>query len=173
MTPERQCTPHACSNCSWNVLIRESANLQELAPETGAWHYNAERERESWAASCEACRTPPLQLHMTSNPNSTSLLTLQDATGPEEEQPQGVEMEDDFEGELQDVPEGERQEQEDEEGEEGDEERLDQQMGDGGEGEQVCIHFCFVFHVRISHSVLVSTNQSGPFTLVKQSRDFE
>jgi hypothetical protein len=47
-------------------------------------------------------------------------------------------MEDDFEGELQDVPEAEQQDDdEQQEAEEDDEQRLEQQMGDGGEGEQV------------------------------------
>ncbi len=57
--------------------------------------------------------------------------------GAEEEEPQGVEMDQDFDGELHDVPEGEREEQEDEEGEEGDEERLQQEMGEAGPDEQV------------------------------------
>lgn len=49
-----------------------------------------------------------------------------------------MEMEDDFEGELQDVPEAGQQEgEEGEEAEEDDEQRLEQQMGEGGEGEQV------------------------------------
>lgn len=56
----------------------------------------------------------------------------------EEEEPQGVEMEDDFEGDLQDVPEAGQQDQEEgEEAEEDDEQRLEQQMGEGGDGEQV------------------------------------
>ena len=58
--------------------------------------------------------------------------------GAEQEEPQGVEMDQDFEGELHDVPEGERNEEE-EEPEAGDEERLQQEMGDAGNGEQVCL----------------------------------
>ena len=60
----------------------------------------------------------------------------------EEDEPQGVEMEDDFEGELQDVPEAGQQEGDEEEAEEDDEQRLEQQMGEGGEGEQVGMAVC-------------------------------
>ena len=55
----------------------------------------------------------------------------------EEEQPQGVEMDDDFGGALEDVPEAERGDGEEEGAEEGDDERLEQQMGEAGPDEQV------------------------------------
>ncbi|EFJ44763.1 hypothetical protein VOLCADRAFT_121252, partial [Volvox carteri f. nagariensis] len=57
--------------------------------------------------------------------------------GPEEEQPKGIEMDDDFEGSLHDVPTDQRDMNRDSEDEEGDEERIDQQMGDVGDNEEV------------------------------------
>ena len=71
---------------------------------------------------------------------------MQEPGAPEEEEePQGVEMEDDFEGDLQDVPEAGQQDQEEgEEAEEDDEQCLEQQMGEGGEGEQVGAAWCYL-----------------------------
>ncbi|GLI68780.1 hypothetical protein VaNZ11_013272, partial [Volvox africanus] len=57
--------------------------------------------------------------------------------GPEEEQDKGIEMDDDFDGALHDVPMDERDLNRDSDDEEGDEERIDQQMGDVGDNEEV------------------------------------
>ncbi len=46
-------------------------------------------------------------------------------------------MDDDFEGALQDVPMDERDKNRDSDDEEGDDDRIDQQMGDVGDNEEV------------------------------------
>ena len=50
---------------------------------------------------------------------------------------QGVEMEADFEGTMQDVPKDQKQDNEESEDQEGDADRIDQQMGDVGDNEEV------------------------------------
>lgn len=55
--------------------------------------------------------------------------------GPEDET-KGIEMEQDFDGEMQDVPENPDANDDDPE-EEGDDDRLDQEMGEGEEGDEV------------------------------------
>lgn len=55
----------------------------------------------------------------------------------EEDRSKGIEMDDDFEGQLHDVPMDERDRNRDSEDEEGDEERIDQQMGDVGDNDEV------------------------------------
>jgi hypothetical protein len=93
-------------------------------------------------------------VHMRPDPwvHHVGCLLLQEPGGPEEEQPQGLEMDDDFDGELQDVPEAEQQDEEQQEGEEDDEQRLEQQMGEGGEGEQVKgIYHGYTFSHRLQH----------------------
>ncbi|GIL72549.1 hypothetical protein Vretifemale_2893, partial [Volvox reticuliferus] len=57
--------------------------------------------------------------------------------GPEEDQKKGIEMDDDFDGALHDVPTDERDLNRDSDDEEGDDERIDQQMGDVGDNEEV------------------------------------
>lgn len=63
-------------------------------------------------------------------------------------------MEGDFEGELHDLDADRQQGDDDDDGEEGDEDRLDQQMGDTGDNDQVCncvydqVHIISVWTVR-------------------------
>jgi hypothetical protein len=59
-------------------------------------------------------------------------------------------MEADFEGTMQDMPKEDKDDMDEEEDEEGDADRIDQQMGDAGENEEVggwvggCMHTCVI-----------------------------
>ncbi|KAG2499138.1 hypothetical protein HYH03_002721 [Edaphochlamys debaryana] len=61
----------------------------------------------------------------------------EDKQGGPEDQGKGIEMDDDFEGEMHDMPMDEQDKNRDSDDEEGDDERIDQQMGDVGDNEEV------------------------------------
>lgn len=64
----------------------------------------------------------------------------QEEQGPVEDSAKGIEMEADFDGAMHDMPEEEGDRDRDSEDEEGDDERIDQQMGDVGEENEVSKH---------------------------------